>query len=304
MKSKNIFFGVLLITIGILWMLRSLELISFSWWAFLRLWPLILVWIGIKIIPMKEVWKISLNILVLIIGIALLFMMSHSKFCCWGQHNCSEKSERIVVINNDFERNISAFFEEEFENAHLNLTASAGRLSFTPSQKLFSVDNSENFNIKVRNKIINDKVYIDAEIKPENIIQLKDSPHFNIFLTSKPVWTMNLVLSATAGELDLSAYKIRNLTIESNASAIDLKLGDLYPETVVNIESNASAVNLKIPKNTKCIITKETTLSPMDLKGFTKQSDGSFVSNGAGEAEGSITVSLSANVSALEVIRY
>jgi len=81
MKSKNIFWGILLIAIGILWILKSLEVVTFNWWVFLKLWPLILIWMGIKVIPMKEIWKLTLNILVLFIGITLLLIMSNSKFC-------------------------------------------------------------------------------------------------------------------------------------------------------------------------------------------------------------------------------
>jgi hypothetical protein len=72
MKYKHIFWGLLLITTGTLSILRTMEVICFSWWSVLSFWPLILVWIGIKLLPVKEGWKALFALLVLALAVLLL----------------------------------------------------------------------------------------------------------------------------------------------------------------------------------------------------------------------------------------
>ncbi len=72
MNRKNIFWGLLLIAIGILLLLRTLNIVSFSVYDLIKLWPLILIWIGIGLIPMKDIFKIILDVIVFIAGIYIL----------------------------------------------------------------------------------------------------------------------------------------------------------------------------------------------------------------------------------------
>ena len=72
MKGKNIYWGLLLIAIGVLLLLKTLNILSFSFNDLIKLWPLILIWIGISLIPMKDVFKIILNVLVFLVGVYIL----------------------------------------------------------------------------------------------------------------------------------------------------------------------------------------------------------------------------------------
>jgi len=116
---------------------------------------------------------------------------------------------------------------------------------------------------------------------------------------------MDLELSATAGEVDFSSFKIKELTIESNASALDFKLGNFYPEVTVNVESNASAVEISIPNDMKCTLKKaENNLSSFTVKGLKQQSKNQYVSEDDGETAGVINVVIASNVSSVEIKRY
>jgi hypothetical protein len=72
MKNKSIFWGISLVAIGIILLLKTLGIISFQWKDLIKLWPLILIWIGICIMPIKDIFKIILNIIVFAIGIYIL----------------------------------------------------------------------------------------------------------------------------------------------------------------------------------------------------------------------------------------
>jgi len=315
MKNKSIFWGILLASIGILWILKSLGIIYFSCFLFLKLWPLILIWVGIKLLPIPDKWKIILNIAVLFLGITFLLIFSNSK-CCnskWKHFSiCSKEwnfddDDAPLSINNQ-----SIIKYEEYENAHLDLTASAGKLVFETGEELIAIRETEKSNstINITSKIEDDnRVFIKAEVHPfkNKVIHVggKNSHQYNILLSNSPIWEMDLDLNAAAGELDLSEFKVKELEIESNASALDIKLGSLYPEVNVKIESNASAVEIAVPKNMKCLLKKDdSALSSFSVTGLTKESNSRYVSTGNNETAGVINISIGTNVSSVEVKRY
>jgi len=313
MKSKQFFWGILFISVGILWILKSLGIISFSWCVFAKLWPLIFIWIGIKLIPISDNWKIFLNTTVLLIGIAFLLILSNSTCCdikwkktnyCFKEFTICDESDTLACYPNG---NIIEY--EGYENAYLNLTASAGKLTFAPGEYLIAIREKELPNSKIiMNSTVDEdnNIKIKAEIQPfKNKVSHRDTYKYNILLNSSPVWDMALELNATAGQIDLSEFKIGKLEIESNASALDLKLGSLYPDVNLKIESNASAVKVMIPHSMKCLLKKEgSTLSSFSVKGLKRQGNNQYVSTGEEETAGIINITIETNVSSVEIKRY
>jgi hypothetical protein len=316
MKSKNIFWGILLISIGILWMLKSMAVISFSWCVFVKLWPLILVWIGIKMMPIQDKWKLLINVSILLLGIAFVLTVSNSKHCnskwaktCWWDKDW-DYTCNLDDIDKDtlayYNRNVIAY-EDNFENANLQLDVAAGKLSFTPGKDLIAIQEKESSSkIIITNTIDDDNtVNITAKVHPLSKIRHHNSGIYTIKLNSNPVWKMDLELSATAGEIDFSDFKIKELTIESNASALEFKLGNLYPDVQVNVESNASSVEITIPKDMKCSLKKaENNLSSFTVKGLQQQGKNQYVSENDDETAGVINIVIASNVSSVDIKRY
>ena len=313
MKSKHFFWGILFISVGILWILKSLGVISFSWCVFAKLWPLIFIWIGIKLIPISDNWKIFLNTTVLLIGITALLIISNSKcydskwertHYCFKEFTICDESDTLACYPNG---NIIEY--EDYENAYLNLSASAGKLTFASGEHLIAIREKESPRSKIiMNSTVDEdnNIKIKADIEPfKKKISRKDSYKYKILLNSSPVWNIALELNATAGQINLSEFKIRELEIESNASALDLKLGSFYSDVNLKIESNASSVKLTIPYNMKCLLTKEdSTLSSFSVKGLKKQDNNQYVSTGEEETAGVINIIIEANVSSVEIKRY
>ncbi|MDD4848145.1 MAG: DUF5668 domain-containing protein [Bacteroidales bacterium] len=84
MKKSSIIWGFILIIIGLLILLRSFDIIYFSWWTFWNLWPIVLILIGISIIPMKDWIKTTAIIVVMSISLLLIVRPNngeHESFC-------------------------------------------------------------------------------------------------------------------------------------------------------------------------------------------------------------------------------
>jgi len=73
--NTGIFWGLLFVAIGVLWLGKSFGLFNFSWHSVFKLWPLFIVWLGVLMLPIGHAWKIVCNFILLAIAIALLFML-------------------------------------------------------------------------------------------------------------------------------------------------------------------------------------------------------------------------------------
>ncbi len=76
----------------------------------------------------------------------------------------------------------------------------------------------------------------------------------DISLNSNPVWDMNFDVGAASMDFDLTKFKTKNLSVDMGAAAINIKLGDLFPETKLSVDAGASDINIFVPKGTGCKI--------------------------------------------------
>jgi hypothetical protein len=305
MNTKNIFSGIFFITLGTLWILKSLDFIAFSWLDFLKLWPVIFIFIGISIIPIKDWIKLVIQILMLAFTIGLLFVSdSDCSIHSTRKYRIEKISDTIVVDEVVVEA--APAKEDSVSFAYLNLSITASKVSFVKGSNLFELaDSTSNGKgkIEIQKVIIKDRAEIDAELYPvegrNNFV-----PRFKVALGQFPVWDINLDLKATEGGLDFSAFKIEKVTVVAQASSVDLKIGSLLPNVKVIVESGASAVKVQVPKNMKCIVKKDNVLSSFSVKGLKKQEDGTFISTESTKTIGVIEISIAADVSSVDVVRY
>ena len=71
MKSRNLFLGIIFLFVGVVTLLATLDVIEFSWGVAWRLWPMLLILIGIAILPLRDGIKALLLIAALTIGVLL-----------------------------------------------------------------------------------------------------------------------------------------------------------------------------------------------------------------------------------------
>ena len=65
MKSKNWFLGLIFLFVGVVALLATLNVFEFDWRIAWRLWPMLFIFIGIAILPVKEWIRALLLVLVL-----------------------------------------------------------------------------------------------------------------------------------------------------------------------------------------------------------------------------------------------
>ena len=81
MKSRNLFIGIILLFIGVIALLAALNVFDFRWTIVWRLWPMLLILIGVMVLPVKDWLKAILLILTLCGSVVLYhYEVTHSWF--------------------------------------------------------------------------------------------------------------------------------------------------------------------------------------------------------------------------------
>lgn len=313
MKYGNIFWGVILITLGALFAMRNFDIFFFSWRSVFRLWPLIFVFWGIAILPVKSMIKLFLTVATVFIGILILANNpgpSYSWFNWPDDYSYEYDNDRDY---NDEEseyqwekQDFSEDYDDEVEYATLNLDAAAGEFNLKGvTSQLFEFEtegNSGPYSVVTKN-IGDNKVAIDF-----NHRRFKGRSNLNhqvwMRLNNQPVWKMNVDVGAASFDMDLSPFKVEKIDIDGGASAIDLKIGDKYEKTYIIIDAGATDINIKVPEHMACEIRTSTILSGRDFDGFNKISKGLYQTPNFNSDSGQVLIDIDAAVSGVTVKRY
>jgi len=312
MRSKNVFWGVVLVSIGILFVLRNTGFIYFNWFSVLKLWPVFLIVLGVSILPVNGIVRIILAFLVIVLSLVFIsntnyYDRNHYFDIPW--HWWDNEAYRDYDDNDNNEWRDQQLFENYNNNIHnavLDLDAIAGefKISDTTDYLVF-FDRQGNFGkyyLHADNagsvvvlKITMDS-YVDRIGKFENEAKISLNP--------APVWDLKIDAGAAKIDFDLSSYKIDRLDFDGGASSIKIKLGDKFKNTDLKINSGAASIIIEIPKSAGGEVLTNTVLTSKKLDGFDKLEKGVYQTDNFDVAENHISIHLDAAVSSLEVIRY
>ncbi len=315
MKFRNIFWGVILIFAGVLFILQNLGVIHFNWMALWRLWPVILVLWGVSIIPVKDWIKVSLVLLIL--GASLSFMLN--KTVAWENNNQNTEwyndEEFEEMLDKDYDgknrrystQTFNIPYEDSSKYVNLKLEAAAGKFTINDTTNnlftFFRKGNSAEYSYILKSSDSNS--VIDIEMENASINMGKNHKNaVNIALNSFPIWAIDLEAGAAAVDFDLRQFKVNVINIEGGAASIKVKLGNKYTETHLNIDAGASEIVIKIPEESGCTLDLESVFSGKNIKGFEKTDHGKYSTANFDETVNKVYIDAEAAVSSFTIIRY
>ncbi len=306
MKAKNIIWGLVLVLIGVMFILKNLDVIYFSWYSIWKLWPMALVLIGVTILPIKDSIKVILTILILIAGAFFLvsFPDHHNWKDRWSFDNPAESADDKEPL--DIDQRIFESYDTTISEVNLIFDAAAGnfRLEQT-TDELFEFEREGNLGRYTYSiKDLGEKREVRIELDEGRIVKGDLKNRVAMKLNPNPVWDIKVDVGAANIEMDLSAFKISRLDINGGASSINIRLGNLQSESKIKINSGASSINIKVPEEFGCEVHTSTVLSSKDLQGFNKVSGGTYVTPDFSEKTKNIIIEVEAAVSSLNVERY
>jgi hypothetical protein len=312
MKSKNVFGGVILVTIGLVFLLRNMGVIYFTWYSLLSLWPVFLIVLGISLLPVKSVVRIILAFLVIILSLIYISNSDqHYRHDIFNFHDFFWDDDPSAYENDleTYEYRDQQLFEtysEEIDNAVLELDAIAGDFSiFEDTDYLLKFDRQGNFGkYYMHADNAGSAVVLRIGMKTNVDIGQKLENTATISLHPEPLWNFKIDAGAAKLDFDLSPYKIDRFDLDGGASSIKVKFGDQYNQTHVGINSGAAAVVIEIPQSSGCEVLTNTILTSKNLDGFMKIESGVYQTDNFETAGNNIFVRIDAALSSLKVVRY
>jgi len=306
MKSGRVFWGTLFVIIGLLGILNNFFSFAISWNALWKLWPLLLVFLGISafIKDSKSKW-IVIGAIGLLAGVVIFASV---------QRGCDSVDHIISNIDNDHQGGI--YTEQELSFPYDSAVTTA-RFSFEGGAGHFEMGDttSEFLSASTRSNVSEYLLdYEDDDGTPSYRLHMADNSvswrgrkmrnHVMMRLHPDPLWDLNIDAGAAKIEFDLRAYRIGRLDVDAGAASIEVRLGSRADTSHVFIETGASSVHLYVPEGVGCEIATESALSSKHIHGFANNGDGNYRSDNFENTSKRIFISIDTGLSSINVDRY
>ncbi len=301
MKAKNVLWGLILILLGTLFILKNLDLISLNWHAFAQIWPAIFILWGISLLPVKEYLKMILIVVTLGISTWIIVDSSNRDNNNWWEFNNDETAE---YYGNS--QHFAIPLDDSVQKVHLQLDAVAGSFVINePTDSLLSFSkkgDKTRYDYIVSN--IDGKAEVQINHRKQTIRLGNHNDKIKLKLNPAPVWDIDLDAGAASIQYDLSDFKVHSLNIDAGAASFDITLGTLYPETYVTIDAGASSFNIRIPESAGCELKISSVFSDKTIPGFEKEHGGYYKTSNYDSAQQKIHINIDAAVSSYNIKRY
>ena len=303
MRIYQIRNGVLLICVGLVLLLNTLNKLDWSIWAqILHLWPVLLIAIGIELLFKKTslafLGLVSPLLMILVILGPVYFSQTQAQVPSFAlnEYNWSENPDSVVskatfVLDMSKGRLEISKSEKELVLAKLRFSGPRPHLSL----HYYDSDSSATLEIRKKRRCWDNSFWGN----------MKDND-WNIKLGNAPLFDLKVRLATSDAFLDLSEIKVEKLKLESSMGKAKIKLGKLVPDISAEIESDISDVIILVPKESGLKITSDTNLSSTDFNKLSLVSEekGVFFTNGFQAAQNKIELKLDGAISSLKIETY
>jgi len=245
----SIFFGLLLVIAGAIWILNELRIIEIPfylfWIAAAKMWPLILIVVGICIIFRSRIVTFIIAIIYVLIIIAGAYGLSGAIDLPF--------IEKLNYIKNDFDNKKA--YEMQIDKladttqAELNLN-----IGIAEDTVISGADNDYLLDFKTdispQTDVINTfgKQTVNINCRQRKI----DNSYFK--LNKDVIWDLSIKSGSSELDLDLRDLNVEDIDIDSGASDIKGRLSSKAAKVNINISSGASDIEFKIPRGSACEI--------------------------------------------------
>lgn len=309
MSYRKIFWGLLLVLIGVLFILKNTGVLFFSWHSMWQLWPVILILWGISLIPVKDWIKLVLSFITVVVTFFAVQQYGPKDNHKWD----FEWNDRNDRNNNDEQDNITTYnnvMSEDYDSltkfAELKLNIGVGNFNIkdTTNMLIEVKHDNDNANYSMTAKAEDSLTIIDLSLEKGEFNDGNIRNNVNMKLNPNPIWDLDLNVGAAEVDFDLSGFKTRNLKIQGGASDIDLKIGAFLPLSDVKIEAGAASIIIRVPESAGCEIISNTFMASKDFKGFTKIGKQKYQTSNFATSTNKIMIDLQAGVARVDVVRY
>ena len=301
MKGRNIFGGLLIVFLGILFLLNNLGMIGWDiWWVFADFWPLILIALGIRLIFRgNAIVQIFVLLLIFVLPVAWYFGFGNSQYPRWTHPGSMRNYETY---------NWSLAKDADISAGELKMRVGAGKISLKASELLAGLDATTygKPDIDARKSGNNQTIKIDQADKRFPVMMPRMnfmSEEWALTLNRDVVWKLDIDTGAATAIYDLSQIKFSRLDLDTGAGQLRVIFGDSGLSGEVDIDCGAGEVTLIIPENVGAEIKLHTGVGKKDLSGRAWIQKGDiYTSSNFEQAATKLHISLDTGVGAVSIV--
>jgi len=305
MNRKNIGLGVILLSIGVIWILINMGVVGKTFFGSLvdslfSLWPLVFIAIGVNMI-FKNNALVKTTSWVLFVAIVVSYSFiaepKHTKLFNFDFDFGNSKSITKVKYHEKY--------NPDTKNGKFKISLGAANINIgTSAENLFDAEVPSNVEYKkVDYKDDYEVVEFGFEKNNYSIFNFDNKyQRCDFKLNKNVIWDMEIDTGATNGKLDMSELKVKDLSIDTGAANMDLLFGAAYDKTKVEIDAGATTLNVTVPKSSGVRINFEDGLNKTNLKDLDwEKKDGVYESPNYDKAESKIEMDIDMGVSKFNV---
>jgi hypothetical protein len=314
MKFRNIFWGMILILLGVLFILRNFDVIDIQWYSLWQLWPAFLILWGVSILPANNWIKTILVAIVLTASAYLMVNRPADKDLNWIHHHFrsdydyDNDEEDYTYDGEEVQQDFHIAYEDSVSTAIINFDMAAGSFYIRDtSNYLLNFSKRGNMGEYTYNiRRTGDKAKININRVGEELFRNDHHADHKVTLSlnQEPVWNLNLDVGAAKLDFDLTRFKVKKIDLDGGAASIKIKLGNQLPKSYVNIDAGASEIVVQVPQNAGCDLHLNSVLSGKTITGFEKIDHGHYRTDNFDTAENKIFITMDAAVSSYKITRY
>jgi hypothetical protein len=329
MNSKSLFTGGVLILLGILFLGKEWGWFHINWHEISRLWPLLLIYLGLVALLGKTSNSATvITIVLLCIAIPTVLVRSCQEkvgtaFDKNGIHidmDDDDDSDDDNDDDNDSDDNdgdTSFKGSEQKLDSPMNAAIKSATFNFSGGAAEFEISGTSkdlveaeakldfgNISLKKTGDSTNPDLDFALRGKKNNINIGDDNDNkINLKLNASVLWDMKFEFGAGKADFDLSEYKVKNLSIKTGLTETDVKLGDKVDNLDVKVESGLTDIEFQVPESVGCRIDIDGGLNDEDFDGFI-QKNGHWETPNFDKATKKINLSFEGGLQSLKVRRY
>ncbi len=310
MNYNKALWGLVLILAGGVFILANLDIIQLYWSDMLRLWPVLFIFWGISLLPVKSGWKALLTFIVMLAAVGYVIQDDRGNRLWYYIED--DREELYYEDEDDYDR-VMEFqreqipFDSSITTAQLTFDGAAGVFEIERVSDEYLIDFQKKGNMgkySIESSRSDSGYSIDIELNNATIGGKKNFNKADIMLHPYPVWNIMLDLGAADTRLDLREFKLSNLEINGGASNVEIKIGGKHPETTVEVDAGASNIMLYVPKESGAEVKFSSFLAGKDLEGFTRVSRRYYHTPDFENRDKRVTVKVEAAISSFTVKRF
>ena len=290
----SVFWGVILVTIGVLLLLSNLGVLAVDWSNVWRLWPLFIVVTGFSILATTHwIWRL-LSVVVVLGALAGVLWFAT------GNYEESDNAART--------QQTSVQVEDGVRQVDVELSAGASRIEVDSHEGGNLADvklESNGLEIDKRESRDGDtqRVELSAD-RDRSWWLMPDKNTWNVSVTERLPLSFTVDAGASSIDMDLSNTMLRNLKVDSGASSLDIKLGSKEAKQSVKIDSGASSIKLRLPKNSGVSLKLDGGLNSKNLADLKEVSEDEYRTDNYDSAVKTIDITADAGVASITIERY